>query len=179
MKKSIGTLLLAILCFGPSGHLSAELVSRQLPAPSYVRAQHKAVIEKWLAASRRRANLRIATDKDCRNKSGLTWQRKDNRNYQPYYAVGDFNHDGREDFAIAFVNDKKQQATFSFAIFNAPFNDNPLAAYSEENVDLGRWVFFWRGGAGNYLLQGEFESDNCVIYRPQGKKYAPKPCLED
>ncbi len=38
------------------------------------------------------------------NESGLAAIRKeDNKNYQPYYAVGDFNGDGKQDFAVALV----------------------------------------------------------------------------
>lgn len=160
--------------------LSASADSQQKASASHVRAQHAAVIEKWLESSPRRANLRVAIDKDCRNKSGLAYQRREDRSYQPYYAVGDFNHDGREDFAIAFVNDRKQKSKFSFAIFNGPFGTNAVPAYVEENVDLGTWTFFWKNGGGrdSYLLQGAFESDDCVIYKPRGKSYVPKACVD-
>ena len=168
--------LLAVgMLFASSMNVSAQ----QTDSPSYLRPQHQTVIEKWLSVSPRRANLRIATDKDCRNKTGLAFQRKDVKDYQPYYAFGDFNHDGREDFAIAVVNDRRQRSKFSFAIFNGPFNATAVPAYMEENIGLGRWTFFWRNGSrDSNLLQGEFESDNCVIYKPRGKTYIPKPCLE-
>lgn len=146
---------------------------------STLRPQHREVFEQWLTSSARLAKLRVATDSDCLNKSGLAATRKEQgRNYHPYYAVGDFNRDGREDFAVAFVNDRKRQQKFSFAIFNGPFGKSSVPAYIDENVDLSVMGFFY-GGKGSDLLLGEFESDYCVILKPRGKTYRGKPCLED
>ncbi|MBA3256255.1 MAG: hypothetical protein H0T64_06355 [Pyrinomonadaceae bacterium] len=78
-------------------------------------------------------------------------------NYHPYYAVGDFNQDGREDFAVAFVNDRKRQRKFSFAIFNGPFGKSRVPAYLDEKVDLSVMGFFY-GGRGSDLLLGEFQA---------------------
>lgn len=146
---------------------------------SNLRPQHEEVVEQWLKSSARLAKLRVATVADCLNKSGLAVTRKERgRNYHPYYAVGDFNRDGREDFAVAFVNDRKRQRKFSFAIFNGPFGKSSVPAYIDENVDLSVMGFFY-GGRGSDLLLGEFESDYCVILKPRGKSYRGKPCLED
>ncbi|MGH9424984.1 MAG: hypothetical protein ACRD2L_01565, partial [Terriglobia bacterium] len=146
---------------------------------SNLRPQHKEVVEQWLKSSARLGTLRVATVVDCLNKSGLAATRKEQgRNYQPYYAVGDFNRDGREDFAVAFVNDRKRQRKFSFAIFNGPFGKGSVPAYIDEAVDISQMGFVY-GGKGSDLLLGEFESDYCVIFKPRGKSYRGKPCLED
>jgi hypothetical protein len=146
--------------------------------PAYVSTSHREVIEKWLASTPARANLRVATDRDCRNQEGLAVERQENRSYQPYYAVGDFNHDGREDFAVAFVDDRKRRYKFSFAIFNGPFPDAGVPAYLNQDTDLSMMGFSWHAGPRNYLLIGEFQSDVCSILKPRGKTYRAQDCLE-
>lgn len=146
--------------------------------PAFVKTSHRAVIEKWLASNPRRVNLRVATDSVCRNKEGLAAERQENRSYQPYYAVGDFNQDGREDFAVAFIDDRKRQFKFSFAIFNGPFPGTGVPAYLDQNTDLSEMGFSWHAGPRNNLLLGEFQSDVCVIFKPRGKTYRAQDCLE-
>jgi len=156
--------------------ISADAQSRM---PAYIKASHREVIEKWLASSPRRANLRVATDRDCRNKEGLAAERNERRNYQPYYAVGDFNHDGREDFAVAFIDERKRRNRFSFAIFNGPFKPGTVPAYLNQDTDLSLMGFHWHVGPKNHLLIGEFQSDVCVIFKPRGKTYRAQDCLGD
>src|SRR5688572_30826783 len=85
---------------------------------SSLRPEHRAIVDKWLKL---RPDLRLATDADNSNRDGLAATRRDRgRNYQPYYVVGDFNGDRREDFAVALVRKRKSQWPFVFAIFNGP-----------------------------------------------------------
>jgi len=168
-------IIIVTLLLAPCGVAEAQ----RLDTISHLRPEHMEVVKRWLAASPRRANLRVATERDCRNREGLTEYRKqEGKNYNPYYAVGNFNRDGKEDFAVAFVNDRKRQRKFSLAIFNGPLSNNSVPAYIDENVDLSVMGFFY-GGKGGDLLLGEFESDYCVILRPRGKTYKGQPCLED
>src|SRR5688500_8256345 len=93
-------------------------VSAQREAASNLRPAHKTIVENWLKL---RTDLRLATEADNTNKEGLAATRADRgRNYQPYYVVGDFNGDRKEDFAVGFVRKKKSQWPFVFAIFNGP-----------------------------------------------------------
>ncbi len=148
-------------------------------APPYLKGDHREVIEKWLASNLPRASLRIATERDCRNKAGLAAARQENRNYQPYYAVGDFNHDGIEDFAVAFIDERKRRNKFSMAIFNGPLRSRSAPAYLLESTDLGMMGFSWHSGQQNYLLLGEFQSDFCSIFKPRGKSYRGQDCLSE
>lgn len=118
--------------------------------------------------------------RNCSNKEGLAITRKERgKDYHPYYAVGDFNHDRNEDFAVAFVNDRKRRNKFSMAIFNGPFTPTSVPAYFVDNSDLSMVGFSWQQGEQNYLLQGEFQSDFCWIFKPRGKTYRLEDCLED
>ncbi|MGQ0761968.1 MAG: hypothetical protein ACT4OT_08130 [Acidobacteriota bacterium] len=172
------------VCWGVAAFAALLVVAGRFDAqprdfPAYIKPNHTEVIKRWLASSPRRASLRVATDRDCRNKEGLAVERQENRSYQPYYAVGDFNHDGRDDFAVAFVNDRKRQSNFSFAVFNGPFPGTGVAAYFNQDSDLSEMGFSWQQGQQNFLLLGEFQSDFCVIFKPRGKSYRAQDCLGD
>ncbi|HUE80774.1 MAG TPA: hypothetical protein VMM84_01590 [Pyrinomonadaceae bacterium] len=170
---SRGALAMVLLCV-----VAGTIAAQGKELPSFIQPAHGEVIERWLAQSPRRANLRVATDRDCRNKEGLAAERKERRNYQPYYAAGDFNHDGREDFAVAFVDDRKRRYKFTFAIFNGPFRGASVPAYLNQDSDLSMMGFSWHG-RGDDLLLGEFQSDFCVIFKPRGKTYRAQDCLSD
>lgn len=154
---------------------TATVRPAQLESVSYLRAQHRAVLRHWLPS---KPELRLAAEKDCLNKEGLKATRQENgQNYQPYYAVGDFNGDGKEDFAIALINQGKRARRFGIAIFNGPFNTrrSSLPNFFAEGVDLSN------GGlvvlSGNRLVAGVFQSDDCVMLRPSGRTYVMKNCL--
>jgi hypothetical protein len=97
------------------------------------------------------------------------------RELQPYYAVADFNGDGREDFAVAFVNDTARARRFAIAIFNGPFaRGRQVANFYRAGVDLSD------GGlivSGNRSLAGTFQSDNCVFLSPRGRSYVMRSCV--
>lgn len=85
-------LILATLCVTGKSSLA------QIASTANLRAQHRATLESWLQGKPR---LRLAIEKDCLNVEGLAASRAEyGRDYQPYYAVGDFNRDGQQDFAV-------------------------------------------------------------------------------
>ena len=144
---------------------------------TYLSAQHRDVVERWLA---RRPDLRLATANDCTNKSGLAAMRKEKgRNYHPYYAVGDFNGDGREDFAVALINKKKRRWKFAVAVFNGPVRTGSAPSFLDEQSDLSDGGFSVGSvGKGKRLIAGTFESDNCVVLQSSRRGYTWKNCLE-
>lgn len=147
-------------------------------SPSYLRPGHKTVVEKWLKL---RPDLRLATDADNTNKEGLAATRRDRgRNYQPYYVVGDFNGDRKEDFAVALVKKKRSDWPFVFAIFNGPAGRATQPTFSAD-ADLADGGIFYnpQNPPSQFRLAfGTFESDNCVIVRPRGRTYVTRPCLD-
>lgn len=142
---------------------------------NHLRAQHREVLNQWLKT---KPALRLATEKDCRNKEGLSATREENgKNYQPYYAVGDFNRDGRDDFAVALVNDAKRSRNFAIAIFNGPFvtGQTKAANFFADGTDLSNGGLVWL--SGNRLLAGVFQSDDCVRLIARGRGYVMKNCV--
>lgn len=160
--------LLGVLLSSGSG------VSAQVTSTADLQSTHRTTLQRWLQS---KPGLRLALEQDCRNTEGLKATRAEyGRNYQPYYAVGDFNRDGQTDFAVALLDSRKPSRNFAIAIFNAPFNQNRLAspAFYTAGIDLSE------GGlilSGNRLLAGVFQSDDCVILRPRGRTYSLKSCL--
>jgi len=140
---------------------------------AHLSPQHREAVERWLAG---KPNLRLATVADCLNKDGLAATRKQfGKNYHPYYTVGDFNRDKRGDFAVALIDKRKKKNKFAVAIFNGSVGKIIAPAFFEEGWDLSD------GGLSNGnggVMAGTFESDNCVILRPRGKKYVVVDCLE-
>lgn len=155
--------------------VTATSLSAQITSTADLRQQHRATLERWLEG---KSTLRLAIEKDCQNRDGLTASRLEyGRNYQPYYAVGDFNRDGQQDFAVALINQQKRSRKFAIAIFNGPFNQRRPSspAFFAEGIDLSE------GGlvilSGNRLVAGVFQSDDCVVLRPRGRTYVMKSCL--
>src|SRR2546425_373123 len=86
---------------------------------------HQRLVDQWL---RSHQEYRIARDEDCdcaedlatiRRGSGGIW--KPDPQYRPYYRVGDFNGDGRTDFAVAVIGPAGETKPFVILIFNGPF----------------------------------------------------------
>ena len=165
-----GFLLLLLLC-----GITGAVMAQQKDAASHLQSQHNEAVQQWLAS--RKLALRVATVADNSNKEGLAITRQQRgKSYHPYYAVGDFNGDRKQDFAIALINERKRKEPFAIAIFNGPVGKNSVPAYFTEGWDLSDGGIF---GDKTGVMVGPFESDNCVILRQRGKSYVIKDCLEE
>jgi hypothetical protein len=68
--------------------------------PSYINPAHRPTLETFLNAQ---AGLRVAPEAFCECDADLKWLREAEPGFEPYYAVGDINDDGIDDFAVALV----------------------------------------------------------------------------
>ncbi|MDQ3747502.1 MAG: hypothetical protein M3367_00590 [Acidobacteriota bacterium] len=170
MKRTIIITSLLVLCC-----MDEVVRAQQKDVASHLQPEHREVVQQWLASSK--LALRVATLADNSNKEGLAITRKERgKGYHPYYAVGDFNSDRKQDFAIALINERKSKGPFAIAIFNGPVSKNSVPAYFSEGWDLSDGGLF---GDKTSVMAGVFESDDCVIFRKSGKKYVTKGCIEE
>jgi hypothetical protein len=169
--SAVGLFLFLTFCGGAQ--------AQQQELPSYLQdAQHRAVLQKWL---KEESNLRLATDADCGQcEQEIANQRRlSGADYHPYYVVGDFNGDGKKDFAVAAIEieadaEGRANQRFVVAVFNAPFTRRkPEPAYEKDALVLrDGGLFFGPPRLKPYrLFVGLFGSDQGLTLVPKGKKY--------
>jgi hypothetical protein len=94
--------------------------------------------------------------------------------YDPYFARGDFNGDGSDDFAVCLVDERATPKRFALAVFNGPFPaQGQEPAFFEDQLDLvGEGLFFGPPRPRPYrLVIGPFESDAGGLLEPKGNTY--------
>lgn len=166
-------LLRLVLLASLGSALSVTAESADLP--SYMKAEHSRIAKRWLSE---RKQYRVATDEDCRCEETIGLQRrgygeawKPNPDFHPYYVVGDFNLDGKQDFAVGIIG--KHSGEFSILIFHGPFTEN--ASYKPAHFGgaypLGYGMFYGPPRPAPYsLLVGPFEAEG-VILKSTAKGY--------
>ncbi|CAN5442512.1 hypothetical protein BH20ACI1_BH20ACI1_12880 [soil metagenome] len=168
---------------------------------AHLKPEHKEVLQNWLKA---KTFLRPAVEEiddsmfdenSYGNKEKFKEHFEGNMNmlretvgkdgYQ-YYSKGDFNKDGKEDFAVLLVDNRLKDRVgdwFSLAIFNAPFKKGKSPNYYEENLRgiSNSYIIFsdeFSEKPGKYLFLGKFESDYyCATYYPKGNTYRFEDCM--
>ena len=142
----------AAAIFAVGAALAAEL-------PDYISAQHATVLSRWL---RTISTTRVLTDRDRACDDEIAKLRKGDgpaypslRNYHPYYAVGDFNFDGIEDFAVVAIDVNQKRL---LAIFNGPLAHRSSPSYLSSDSEGA--LFYFKGRSKREpLLVGPFESE--------------------
>ena len=100
------------------------------------------------------------------------------RNNDPYYALGDFNRDGKEDFAVLLIDQKDKNPGFAIAIFNAPFRARTPNYFERGYRGIGNSYIAYNYIESRRLFLGKYESDvYCVTFYPGGRKYIFRDCL--
>jgi hypothetical protein len=150
--------------------------------PNYLKPAHKLIIQQWLMNN---PDYLFAKDEDCRCEDDLDHYRhskKWNKNflvtldYHPYYAVGDFNGDGQEDFAIAVKSRNKKTQDMVILVFNGPFKNtkdvtpNFILKKQLWIPDQGLFYYLSEYSKPRRLSFGYFESECCVL-NPVGNTY--------
>ena len=115
-KRQICTSLAAGLLYFSVGNALAQDI------PSFIRSQHRASLQAYLA---QHPHLSFASDSLCKCEDLLADLRTSEQNFQPYYAVGDINDDGIEDFAVGLINNTRAPDAaplLTIVIFHGPFS---------------------------------------------------------
>jgi hypothetical protein len=174
LKRSSGGLLLLLI-------LTVSTHAQTKELPSYISPQHRIVLQQWL---KREPDLRVATDADCGQCANdiANQRRLSGADYHPYYVVGDFNGDGRQDFAVALIEmeadaEGRINQKFVVAVFNAPFSRRRVEpAFFKDNLNLrdGGLFFGPPRQRPDRLFIGLFTTDTGLTLIPRGRKYVAK-----
>lgn len=93
MRKMVITLLLLLLL--PLDGAAQKSVSQLLPA-------HASALQQFLSGH---PDLDFMSESDCDRASLRDMRKHFGARFMPYYRVGDFNRDGRQDFALLLAKD--------------------------------------------------------------------------
>lgn len=153
--------------------------------PAYVHENHQLLLKYWLIQN---PKYRVALESDCEEcseqigfiRNGRDGPRFTIRDFTPYYTVGDLNHDGHEDFAIALIDSQKTEWRFTLLIFNGPFqNKFQKPAFKLDELSLTHGGLFFFSNAENSTLSfGPFESDSGGLVTAIGPTYQVKSSSE-
>lgn len=138
--------------------------------PSYISGSQRATVANWLAKN---PSLRVATDTDCncsreishiRRGNGGVW--KPNPSYHPFFTSGDFNGDGKSDFAVVLIDNV---ANMHLAVFNGPIAPKSSPVFLD-NKHSGALFYGPPRPKPYHLVIGEFGSEGAIL-KPKGKSY--------
>ncbi|MBC7910967.1 MAG: hypothetical protein H7Y30_10735 [Pyrinomonadaceae bacterium] len=146
---------------------------------AHLKLEHQVVLKAWL---KDKSWLRPAIEQeDSVFKDDLKLIRQGiGKVVNQYYSVGDFNRDGREDFAVLLADGRYIEDGFALAVFNGTFKANQSPAYYEEKFDYitNSYLVFNRT-VNHHLYLGVFESDwYCMTLIPKGRGYTYRDCFE-
>jgi hypothetical protein len=149
----------------------ADQVEHDVSASADVlQPNQRSTLNAWLVQY---PNLRMATVAECecaddvesmRTGYGGGWPAVPE--YGPYVAVGDFNGDGTENFAVALNDTSKSDNAFVLVVFNGPFAGGAKSpAFVRADLDLRhQGLFFGAPRPKPYrLVLGPFESEGDIL----------------
>jgi hypothetical protein len=143
--------------------------------PPQLKKAHEKVLSKWLKSH---PILRIADVSDCGDcGEEIEWERREKPDFHPYYVVGDFNQDGRQDFAVALIDKTKSKGKFTLVIFNKKPILGYTPAFIAPNLFLENCTLAFNEQIKR-LVFGYFRSEGVVV-EPQGKGYRIGDALEE
>ena len=174
-RRRAFTLLASVFCLS----LAGMAVYGQSIGGAHLRPQHREFVNNFLASPEGgMRDYRVAVEKDCSDKEGLQEARGNvGKSYHPYYALGDFNQDGIQDFAIVFVK-KADRASdrFKIVIFEGLASKSFTAKWNSEDMNMGSMGIFYTDDHGLYY--GGFQAEDCIRLKPFRGGYAEESCKD-
>jgi hypothetical protein len=149
---------------------SPDISDSSLATLTGLNPNQKGSLSAWL---KQYPTFRLALDSDCNCADDLKEMRQQGAwghpspDFRPYLKIGDFNHDGSNDFAIVVVK-KSNPSTRKFLVFNGPFSERPNPPALNQDVSPRVAVFY--DPPDHPLVIGAFESEGCII-QPKSLRY--------
>jgi len=110
---------------------------------AHLKPQHRAVLKAWLLKNKPWLRPAVEDPDSVYDKNPEKIRRILGKDAHQFYAFGDFNDDGKEDFAVILVDDRdnytedcKRDICSAFAVFNGDFSDNQSPAFYREEIDM-------------------------------------------
>lgn len=147
---------------------------------AHLKKAHAAVVKSYIGT---RKNLRPALETDGENQTGLELMREAyGANYQPYYAVYDFDKDNIEDFAVVLFDAKaKSEARFSLIVFKGAADKNFKPAYTILKTDMslgGLELEILEEGVVELRLVHFQTEQGCSLLRWNSRKLVLEECVK-
>ena len=98
------------------------------------------------------------------------------KSFKPYYQTGDFNRDGKRDFAVILLSGKSvsdPKSRMHVVVFNGLKGGSYRLAHIEHE-DFSTALFI--GVNRNTLFVGVMETDSTGCFVPAGRGYIVEPC---
>lgn len=160
--------------------LSALAVYGQGSMNAHLRAPHREFVNKFLSDPQSGMGAyRVATERDCTNKAGLREVRGNlGKGYHPYYAAGDFDRNGVQDFAVVFVKKAgRAMERFKIVIFEGTPAKTFVAKWNSDDMAMHGMGLFYTEDHGLYY--GGFEAEDCIKLKPSRGGYAEEGCNDN
>lgn len=173
VAKSPGISVCAEGCGGNGLEIKVEDFAHLKPA-------HAAVLKRWLCYQE--TNMRPLLEEET-SRSSQNYLRRDYPDKNPFYAVGDFNNNGKEDFAVLLslyvpkISSDTKRKVNALAVFDTTTaNDaQPKAAYLSGEIDSLIIIAVAEKGS---LAVASYPSDDGFLLVPQGNTYMPKAMVD-
>lgn len=149
---------------------------------AHMKPAHAAVLKRWLCFQKDNMRPMRAEKNSLSSQKNF---RRDHPNLDPFYAVGDFNNNGTEDFAVLLsyfapqISPETKRPLNALAVFEMSSDSakmNPPAAFFSNRIDS---LFIITGTVKGQLAIASYPSDDGFLLVPQGKTYAVKAMLDD
>jgi hypothetical protein len=147
---------------------------------AHIKPEHAAAVKNHIGKA---TNLIPAQLSDYKNDYGLgSLRAADGKNAHPFYAVRDFNRDKIADFAVVLKDTRgKADENFTLLVFNGLKTGGYKFALRVDKMALETSAIGsseTMGGAQTALAVGEYETDNCLYFKWNGKTYVANDCSE-
>ena len=172
MRKIIFAFLLLLLL--PFGGEAQKSVSQLLPA-------HAAALQQFLS---KHPSLEFLSESDYDREALKDMRKRFGAHSMPYYQVGDFNHDGRQDFALvlakrtppkkdpALADTHRFQYEFTVVVFNGLSGGGGYGAVFVKNTTAPLVCFLAVSQEEKSKLYfAIYETDAGFVIMPKGQGY--------
>jgi hypothetical protein len=140
--------------------------------PPELPPNHKVAVDRWLALN---TSFRVAMLSDCMCQGDLPAIYKQFDNRHPYYARGDFNADGVEDFAVVVVDrDVKPNTPYpnyfnaSLLLFGGPITGKSNPAFMARAIGTPPGAQLFQSTDASSLMVGKWESSGALLVHKSG-----------